>query len=161
MCRTAPAPAWAGVSFPELHLRTYVEAGDVPGLFLFSVEVGSRPVAALARRVSRIPYHPARMRVRPRGTEVRYESHRRGRDERIAATYAPDREPFYPKPASFAHWLLTRERLFSIAPDGRVVRTDITTEPGPIQPARATVEQNNLPGAAGVPWEDTPEPRLH
>lgn len=75
-------PARVGISFPELHLRTYVRHGGTPGVFLFGLDIGNRLVAALARRVSGVPYHPAAATVRPVGIEVRYASRRRG-DERV------------------------------------------------------------------------------
>src|SRR5690606_4642989 len=48
-------------SFPELNLRTYVEAGGKPGVWFFSLDADCWPIVWGGRRIYDLPYSPARM----------------------------------------------------------------------------------------------------
>src|SRR5215467_1537173 len=61
--------------FPELNVRTYVRYKDVPGVYFFSLDAGSRPAVWGARLGYRLPYLHAQMSVRI-GAQIEYFSHR-------------------------------------------------------------------------------------
>jgi len=62
-------PSVPGVrSFPELHLRTYVhdQQTNTPGIYNFSVDIGSLFAAATVRFIFRMPCNWAEMRLNQR-----------------------------------------------------------------------------------------------
>jgi uncharacterized protein YqjF (DUF2071 family) len=59
---TLPLPYLS--SFPEVNVRTYVTVGDKPGIFFLSLDAASRFAVAAARRLYRLPYFPADMRIK-------------------------------------------------------------------------------------------------
>src|SRR5437588_6452362 len=64
-------PPVPGVSrFPELNVRTYVSAGDRPGIFFFSLDAASPLAVLAARRSYWLPYFRAEMRIDRLGESV-------------------------------------------------------------------------------------------
>src|SRR5438270_11353054 len=77
---TLPLPRLS--SFLELNVRTYVTAGGKPGVWFFSLDASSQLAVEVARRLYKLPYHPARMSLERRGEWIESESARaeRGAD---------------------------------------------------------------------------------
>jgi uncharacterized protein len=71
---TPPLPGLA--TFAELNVRTYVVAGDKPGVWFFSLDAASRIAVRGARTLFHLPYFDARMSVSQEGGAVRYRSER-------------------------------------------------------------------------------------
>ena len=77
----------------------------------------------------------------PAGMRVRY---------RPAARFAPA------PPGSLEHWLVERYYLYTQAPRGRILRTDIHHLPWSIAAAEATIETGGLEPAALGPLNNPP-----
>jgi uncharacterized protein YqjF (DUF2071 family) len=165
MTNVAPRgiPAVPGISaFPELNVRTYVRAGDKPGVFFFSLDAGSALAARAARTVLNLPYFSAAMTVKKAGETIEYESARRSRRRPavFAAKYARRGSAYYADPGSLAYFLTERYCLYNVDRRGRPYRLDIHHPPWPLQPAEAEITRNSMAEAAGIPLPDIP-PVLH
>lgn len=147
------SPPIVRVTTPELNVRTYVRYRDDPGLFFFSIDVGSATVAAVADRLTRLPVHRARMHVGGVDGQVAVSSSREpvvGTPARFAATYRPTGEVFYPEPGTLAAWLVERRRFY--ASSGRGVLTgEVSHAPWPLRPADATLHENTTFAAEDLP----------
>lgn len=149
------SPDAARISFGELNVRTYVRLRDDPGLFFFSIDVGNTPLAALVRRLTRLPVYAAAMHVGGDDERVTFASSRASRDAlpaRFSATYEPTGETFHAEPGTLAHWSTARRRFY--APRGSGILTaEIAHPPWPLRSADATIHENDLLEA-----NDLPEP---
>ncbi|MCU4971907.1 DUF2071 domain-containing protein [Halobacteria archaeon AArc-m2/3/4] len=154
-------PSLTRLTTPELNVRTYVRYRGDPGLFFFSVDLGSQFVAEAVGRLARLPCHHAMMHVGGADERVAFSSSRTPdveSDARFSATYRPDGEVFYAEPDSLAHWLTARRRFY--APSGRgrgILTAEIAHAPWPLQPVELTVHENTMFEANGLP-EPEPEP---
>ena len=154
-------PPVPGLStFPELNLRTYVRAGNRPGVFFFSLDAASPLAVALARRWWHMPYLRARIGFERREETIRYRSERThpgAPPARFEAEYAPAGDVFHAEPGSLEHFLTERYCLYaspgSIGARGeradRLYRAEVHHPPWPLQPADATVDAASLLEAAG------------
>jgi uncharacterized protein YqjF (DUF2071 family) len=66
---TLPLPLVS--SFPEINVRTCVRVDGKPGVWFFSLDTSSRGAVEAARRLYRLPYHRARIRLE-RGKRIRF-----------------------------------------------------------------------------------------
>jgi len=83
--RARGLPGLPGLStFPELNVRTYVTAGDRPGILFFSLDAASRAAVWAARALYRLPYAAARMAVAREGDHVRYRLARPAAEVRLS-----------------------------------------------------------------------------
>lgn len=143
-------PSVPGLSrFPQLNVRTYVQHGDRPGVWFFSLDAGNRVAAWVARRIFHLPYSHARMRVRRTGNRVVYRS-ARGDGPAFEAEYAPTGPAAPAAPDTLQHWLTERYCLYAASGRGRLYRADITHEPWPLQTADAVVHRNGMFHALGI-----------
>ena len=62
--------------FRELNVRTYVTAGDRPGVWFFSLDATQPVLSRIARAAFRLPYLDARIAIRRDGDAFVYESER-------------------------------------------------------------------------------------
>jgi uncharacterized protein YqjF (DUF2071 family) len=132
-------------SFHELNCRTYVRAGDRPGIWFFSLDASSRAAVAAARRTYRLPYRHARI-------EAWGDSFRADRDGggSFEAHYRGTGTPAPSEPGTLEHFLTERYCLY--AGEGEM-RAEIHHAPWPLQPVEAEVEQR---GIAPVALESEP-----
>ena len=151
---TPPVPVLS--SFPQVNVRTYVRAGDRPGVHFLSLDVGSRLVAASARRLYRLPYEHARVTVRRAEDWVEVESARPGAALRVR--YRPTGPVDAPSPGTLDHFLMERFCLYSVAPSGALTRSEIHHAPWQLQQAEAVLEANSYT-PAGLLLADTPQLR--
>lgn len=170
--RPARLPAAVGLTMPDLNLRTYVtcddggrrggddrtdwERGGRPGIYFFSLDVGSA-LGTLGGRVStRFPYFYADVDYQ-RGPPTRFESRRRtpgARPATFAATYEPAGDAFRPTPGTVDHFLVERYCSVTMTQAGGRQYLDLDHEPWTLRPASWTVEENTLFEASGF---DVPE----
>ncbi|HVS09451.1 MAG TPA: DUF2071 domain-containing protein [Planctomycetota bacterium] len=156
-------PPLPGASaFPELNLRTYVRAGDRPGVWFFSLDAGSALAVAAARAFYALPYHRARMACERDGEAVAYSSertHRGSPPASFAGRYGPQGAAFTAEPGSLEHWLTERYCLYA-ARGSRLLRAEIDHASWPLQPAWAQLEARSMALAAEL---ELPEraPLLH
>jgi uncharacterized protein YqjF (DUF2071 family) len=155
---TLPLPRVS--TFPELNVRTYVTAGDRPGIWFFSLDTSSRVAVEAARRAYRLPYFHAQMSVERTRECIRYASVRRDspRPFVFEGSYgARDGEPAEPEPGTLEHFLTERYCLYAHDEQG-LHRAEIHHPPWRIRPAGAALELNTMP-PDGI--ELAGEPLLH
>jgi uncharacterized protein YqjF (DUF2071 family) len=142
-----------GLSFPELNLRTYVRADDGPGVYFYNLDADDRIGVAVARRLFRLPYYRAEMRVedRPDGS-LGFRSRRVHADAppaRFAATYRPTGDPAVVDPDSLAAFLTERYRFYTESDGGRLYRGTIEHPPWTLAGATLSTATNTLFEANG------------
>ncbi|MDX6562183.1 MAG: uncharacterized protein QOD65_1997 [Gaiellales bacterium] len=158
--RTRLTPPLPGLArFPEINVRTYATIEGRPGIYFFSLDTTNRPAVATARRVYRLPYFRARMKVEPAGDRIRYDSDRSSADGPAAAAaieYGPTGPCRTAVPGTFEHWAAERYCLYTLDDDGRVLRGDIHHPPWPLQPASATFARNSMADQVGIALDGDP-----
>jgi uncharacterized protein YqjF (DUF2071 family) len=158
---TPPLPRLS--HFPELNVRTYTTVDGRPGIWFLSLDAGSRPAVAAARRLYRLPYFRAQMAIGRRGARITYRSWSASIDRPRAALdleYAPTGGRFTARPGTLEHFLVERYCLYALDDAHRVHRADIHHPPWQLQPAEATIHENTMtaPFAIELPPE---QPLLH
>jgi uncharacterized protein YqjF (DUF2071 family) len=154
---TPPLP-WVS-HFPELNVRTYVELDGKPGIYFFSLDAGRRAAVIAARRVYRLPYFHARMRVGRAGTRIDYESTRidsSGPPASFRARYSPTGGR---ADDHLARWLAERYCAHIVDEQQRPLRIDIHHPPWPLQPAEGELEAQGMADQIGIELEG--DPLLH
>jgi len=134
-------------SFHELNCRTYVSAGERPGIWFFSLDASSRAAVAAARRTYRLPYRHAR--IDTVGNEFRAETEGgtfRARYRGVGPAAPPER-------GTLEYFLAERYCLYAGNGD---LRADIHHLPWQLQTPDAEVEQTGVP-----PIELDGEPVYH
>ena len=137
--------------FPECNLRTYVRAGEVPGIWFLSLDAAQPVAVEIARLANGLPYAHARIRMARDVRGVEFQSTRR--DRRIgpgsfAATWTPTGPPVHAAPGSLPEWLTERYAFFSRWHDGRLLWLEITHRRWPLAPVEVDIRANTL----GAPW---------
>ena len=137
-------PPIPGLSrFPELNLRTYLRVHGKPGVWFYSLDAHSRVAVRVARKTFHLPYFDADMSCRRETDHVHYQSrrtHRGAHDAVFRARYQPTGPVQPSEPDTLEHFLTERYCLFSLRPDGPLLRGDIDHAPWPLQPAEAEVQ---------------------
>lgn len=161
--RARVAPSVPGMAcFPELNLRTYVRAGDRPGVWFFSLDATSWLAVRLARLGFALPYFDARMSVEADTDGVRYvheRTHRGAPPAAFRGRYRPVGEVFRAAPGSLEHFLTERYCLYA-ARGERLLAADVAHPPWSLQLAEAEIEVNTTAEQIGLDLPRTP-PRLH
>lgn len=160
-------PPITRIAFPEINVRTYVTYRGDPGLFFFSIDVGQPLLAAAVGRLSRLPVQYADVHISGTEEGIVFSSRRPASDGALeepfrsesttaedtawfAAKYRPDGPVFTPKPETFEYWLTERRRFYA-PEDGGVLAGEIAHDPWPLQPADATIHENRMFTANGLP----------
>ena len=154
-----PPPALA--SFPELNVRTYATIDGRPGIYFLSLDAASFAAVFGARRLYRLPYFRASMRIDVDGSgTVTYDSRRlHGPRADFRATYGPTGPARAAKPGTLDWWLAERYCLYTVDEQQRPMRADIHHPPWPLQPATAEISRNTMLAPYGI--ELTGDPLLH
>ncbi|WP_255195915.1 YqjF family protein [Halorarius litoreus] len=172
MDRIRPRGSPIGRSFGELNLRTYVrDDADTPGIYFYNLDASDRLGVWLARKLFRLPYYPAEMRVERRGRSVEFTADRVAADAppvAFDATYEPDGAQFEAEPETLPFFLTERYRFYTESRprgghepgDGRLYYGDIGHEPWPLYEATADIRENGLFAANGFEQPDG-EPLCH
>jgi len=158
--RLRGTPALPGLAaFPELNVRTYVRAGDKPGVWFFSLDAANRIAVKAARAWFHLPYFYARMTIRRNGKQVIYSSERddgRGIGEGLEATCEPLGVSFQAEPATLERFLTERYCLYAQRPDLTLLRAEIHHAPWSLQSASARFVRNGMTRGLGVALEGAP-----
>jgi Uncharacterized conserved protein len=161
--RLRGTPALPGLSaFPELNVRTYVNAKGKPGVWFFSLDAANRVAVEVARAWFRLPYFLARMRLEARGDAIHYSSRRVdrfGRSETLKMKFEAGGQGFEARPGSLEYFLTERYCLYAQRKVGGILRGEIHHAPWVLQNARAEFVENTMTTALGV--ELCGEPLLH
>jgi hypothetical protein len=160
--RPRGVPALPGLSaFPELNVRTYVRAGEKPGVWFFSLDAGNRLAVEVARRWYHLPYFRARMSCVREGESVQYASrriHRGAPPAEFRARYRPVGEALHSTAGWLDRWLTERYCLYAADGGGGLHRAEIHHAAWRLAPAEAEIERNTMAAALG--FELPPEPPL-
>lgn len=162
--RFIPAVPWLS-HFPELNVRTYVRAGDKPGVYFFSLDAGNPVAVALARTFFHLAYFRADMALRyqPNSEQIHYDSRRThggAPPAQLVGQYGPTGAAYNAVPGTLEHWLVERYALYSVDRRGRRYRGEIHHQPWALQPAEAEFSTNTMAQAAGLTLPDR-APLLH
>lgn len=157
--RISPYLPWFS-GFPEINVRTYVEAEGKPGVWFFSLDALNPVAVWAARRFFHLPYFNAAMTMRRDGDRNYYTSHRKGGGALLEGSYKPTSDVYHAEPGSLEHWLTERYCLYSESPDGLLYRADVHHAPWPLQHAEATIDTNTMLAPIGVELPSDP-PLLH
>lgn len=158
-----PLPFGLG-DLPELNVRTYVVAGDKPGVWFFSLDAGSAPAVWAARRWYHLPYYNARMTVRAEREGIYFSSHRRhggAPPAAFEARYGPTTAPYSAEPGSLEHWLTERYCLYASDRRGNLYRGENQHAPWPLQAAEAEITTHTMCRAHGISLPEDKPPLLH
>ena len=157
-----PVPGFS--AFPELNVRTYVTAGNKPGVWFFTLDATSRLAVRTARRFYHLPYCDARIQCR-RAADGWIDYH----SQRIDRLYPPAEfaaryRSLGPSDAiakdALANWLTARYCLYAADPHGGLWRGEIDHAPWPLESAEAVFETNTLATATSIELPAA-EPLLH
>ena len=121
--RFVPALPWIS-AFPELNVRTYVRAGDKPGVFFFSLDAGNAVAVGAARALLNLPYFRADMKVTADDT-VNYSSRRLAGAAEFRARFRARGNLRTPAPGSLEYFLTERYCLYAVDHQARPYRLDI------------------------------------
>ena len=156
-----PFPDLPGFSsFPELNLRTYVEADGKPGVWFFSLDADSWPIVYGGSRFYGVPYFHSRMNQEKFGGWFEYSCRRRDGTAGFRGRYRPIAAPFLPQRGSFEHWAAERYCVYSSLARDQLARTEVHHLPWPMQQAEVEIHESNILTAAGISTADE-KPRCH
>ena len=150
--RGVPPIPWVS-SFPELNVRTYVTAGDKPGVYFFSLDAGSAVAVAVARTLFNLPYYSASMDVVMEDGWVNYTSRRvpgDGTPAIFSARYRPTGPIRAALPGSLEYFLTERYCLYTSDDPLHPRRLEIHHPPWALQAAEASFAMNSMADAAGI-----------
>lgn len=156
-----PVPGAAG--FPEINVRTYVRAGQKPGVWFFSLDAASRLAVEGARFSFGLPYFVSDARVDPVREGIHYRTTRidsRGKPATFVGHYRPTSAIEIADPGTLAYFLTERYCLYTKAWGGRIYRAEIDHDPWPLQAAEVDIQINTMASAAGIELPDQ-NPLLH
>ena len=143
-------------TFRELNVRTYVTDGAKSGIWFFSLDASSGLAVEAGRRLYKLPYFRADIRLERRSGRVFYECVR-NEATAFSGAYRPAGEVLPPETESLEHFLTERYCLYSAERD-RLYRAEIHHPPWPLQPAEASIDLNSM-APDGIELEG--EPVLH
>ncbi|MFO0946488.1 MAG: DUF2071 domain-containing protein [Planctomycetota bacterium] len=152
------APEIPGTSsFVEMNVRTYVRAGNRPGVYFFSLDA-NHPLAVEAARLSyHLPYYHARLTCEPEGEAIHYQNERTDRRSppaRFVADYAPTSDRFMARRGTLEHWLTERYCLYVLDRRRRVRRGEIHHQPWPLQTGKVDLRENIMGISHGIRLPD-------
>ncbi len=145
--------------FPEINVRTYVRAGDKPGVWFLSLDARNPLAVWAARRFFHLPYHRARMKAGLEPDGVRYASRRVHGEAVFHARYRPTSAVYEAAPGTLDHFLTERYCLYASGPRG-LLRIDVHHAPWPLQKAELELESSSMLEPLGLESPRDP-PLLH
>lgn len=140
-------PRWAGLSLPEINVRTYVEYQGKPAVYFFSLDAQGVAGVLGARLFHHLPYYYARISLSVGREEIQFRSRRRHPGARPAiyeGSYRPAGEPFSAPEEALAAFLVERYGFYTEDLDGDLRFTAVEHDPWTLYPAEATVTENSL-----------------
>lgn len=178
-------PERAGVTFPQVNLRTYVRHETRPGVYFLSLDTTTTLGVRVARTMYGLPYYRAEIDFERagdghhwrneggdfgrestgdagRGQRYRFDCQRLHHEDppaRFAAEYRPTGRPSRADSESLAEFLTERYRAFMVR-DGTVWCARVEHAPWRLCPAEATVHADALLEAAGLP-APSEDPMVH
>jgi uncharacterized protein YqjF (DUF2071 family) len=147
--RGVPSLPWVS-AFPELNVRTYVRAGNKPGIYFFSLDAGNPLAVMVARTLFHLPYYSAVMDVEHRDGYAYYASKRTENGAMFTGRYRPTGPVFNAQPGTLEYFLTERYCLYTLDSAFHLERLEIHHPPWPLQPAEAEIRENTMADANGI-----------
>lgn len=142
-----PIPGTAGAL--ELNVRTYVRHEGRPGVYFLSLD-STNFTHVLGARLLRLPYFPAKIRLRRDAELLSFDSMRRSEHgAQFRAIYSPAGPVFDAAPGSLEEFLTERYALYT-ASRRRLHRLDIQHPPWTLQPCNGEAFDRSVAAAVGV-----------
>jgi len=141
-------------SFPELNLRTYVEAEGKSGVWFFSLDADCWPIVWGGRWIYDLPYFQAEMTHEFDAGWYRFTSRRHDGAARFAARYRPVGDRLAVRHGSFEHWATERYCLYAHSSKRGVSRVEVHHPPWPLQAGEIEIEKCEILAAAGIQLTD-------
>jgi uncharacterized protein YqjF (DUF2071 family) len=149
--RPAGVPAFAGRTFRELNLRTYVTGDRGPGIYFYNLDADDAVGVALARALFKLPYYRADVRVDRDGDDVDFRSRRTHPGApalEFDASYRPVGDPEPADSGTLEAFLFERYRFYA-AGRRRLYCGEVSHRPWRVAHADAAFRENDLFAANG------------
>ncbi|TGL77070.1 YqjF family protein [Leptospira yasudae] len=150
-------------TFPELNVRTYVQAQDKPGVYFFSLDASNPLVVEIARKFFHLPYLNADMTLQRKNIQKTFYSNRtdsRAAPARFHAVYQPISEPYRSRPGTLEHWLTERYCLYCKDSSERIYRAEVHHLPWSLQKGECKIYENTILQSHRISVLQT-EPLIH
>jgi uncharacterized protein YqjF (DUF2071 family) len=160
-----PRSVPAGLSFPQLNVRTYVTYEGNSGVYFFTLDADD-PLgvsSTVARLLFRLPYYRADIRVQSQADSLTFRSHRTHRNAPaldFVATYGSRGDTFQAEDGSLSAYLTERYRLYVTDDRGRSYTGTIEHNPWSLQRGWIDIHRNDCFRANGLPRPDA-DPLVH
>ncbi len=150
-------------NFCETNLRTYVHhRGEKPGVWFFSLDASRLLPVLVARKLWKLNYYWAQMKIHRQPNSIQYTSHRFSKREpasvNLNATVDP--EPLAPPPTgyetSLEFFLAERYLLYTESTKG-LLCGQVHHHPYPLKRARIETMQQSLSDTIACPVPDVPD----
>ena len=147
------------VHVPEINLRTYVQVGDVRGVWFFSLDAASPLVVRAARMTTGLPYFDARIKTSEDAAQISYTSERTTRgvaDGGFRARYGAPSVEHTVEVGSLEAFLHERYAFFAYR-SGRIFCGEVLHRPWTIGPIKIDIALNTLGELIAHPLADQPD----
>lgn len=156
-----PGAAPQGPDYAAIHVRTYVHAGGVPGIWYLSIDASSRLAVATGRLVTGLPFLFSQIRDGNEGAAIEYESVRQSGhhpSHRVEATIGQPTGLYMA--GTLDHFLLERYAIYG-RHLGQLWRLRMHHAPVIARELRGVEVEDELVSAAGLPGYAYPPPVSH
>jgi len=146
-------------SLVELNLRTYVSLNGQPGIYFLRIHADNRAAMWLARRLTPLPYQPARLRheqVADTGYWCDCQDHSEP-SRGLALQLQPAGELRSAADAPADCWLLERYRLYAPATDGKLLQADVEHPRWHVRRAEVRIHRISIARDLGLKLSDRPD----
>jgi uncharacterized protein YqjF (DUF2071 family) len=139
--RQFPLPRPASCAMLSVH--TYVIRGGRPGIWVLSLDTGSKLAAWVARWLLHLPCVCAGASAQRDVGRMMFRS-QRGDGAGLEVRYSPEGEPAAPHPGTLEHWFTDRYALYGWGPGQTLQRSEIHHLPWRLQPAAVALHRNDM-----------------
>jgi len=156
--RGVPPVPWLS-AFPELNIRTYVTAGNKPGVYFFSLDAANPVAVSVARHWTNLPYFRAAMSTHWENGWIHYRSRRTHAGAPPAALrmrYQPTGVATVAEPGTRAAWLTSRYCFYVDDIHGRITRLEVDHAPWSLQPAACEIKHNTMTTPLAIDLPEQP-----
>ncbi|MED3662044.1 DUF2071 domain-containing protein [Ureibacillus sp. FSL K6-8385] len=131
-----------GKGMPGINVRTYVKAGEKPGIYFLNLGIHQRFAAKLAKELFHLPYFSADLSFSKKGKMIEVES--RKFPFSLSCQIRVQTSSFVMEKGSLGEWLLERYCFYTANPKGKLLRCDIFHDPWLLQDAEIIGLENHI-----------------
>ncbi|WP_172597875.1 YqjF family protein [Ureibacillus thermosphaericus] len=132
-----------GRGIPGLNVRTYVKAGNKPGIYFFQLAIRHRVTAKLAKVLFHLPYIYLDMSLLKSEKQFHSESSRIY-SLPFKCQYNVHSQASRMKQGTLGEWLLERYCFYTTNPQGKLLRCDIYHEPWIVHDVELMEVEHNI-----------------